>query len=116
MNISVINSGTQYGANEEIRSGDDNTIKIKQVAECEIECNTNFDKKQLDKSINKLNNFLKDEKTHAEYSVHDKLNAIMIKIVNDETKEVIMELPPQKILDMVAKMCELVGIGIDKKA
>jgi len=48
--------------------------------------------------------------------VHDKLNQIMIKIVDNKTKDVLLEVPPKKILDMVAKMCEMVGILVDKKA
>jgi flagellar protein FlaG len=40
----------------------------------------------------------------------------MIKIIDDKTGEVIQEVPPKKILDMVAKMLEIVGVLIDKKA
>lgn len=72
-------------------------------------------KKDLDKAVGKLNKFLEDEQVHAEYSVHKELNAIMIKIVDDVTKEVIMEIPPKKILDMIASMCKQVGLT-DKKA
>jgi len=72
--------------------------------------------KEIDKAIDKLNKFLEDKKTHAEYSVHDKLNDIMIKIVDDKTGDVIQELPPKKVLDMVARMCELVGLIVDDKA
>ena len=36
------------------------------------------------------------------------------KIINDATKEVIMELPPEKILDLISKMCELNGVIVDK--
>ena len=39
----------------------------------------------------------------------------MIKIVDDDTGDVIAEIPPKKILDTVAKMCELIGVLIDKK-
>lgn len=74
------------------------------------------DEKAVKKAVDKLNKFLEDDKTHAEYEVHDKLKDIMIKIVDDKTGEVIQEIPPKKILDMVAKMCEMVGIIFDKKA
>lgn len=74
-----------------------------------------IDKKNLDKSLNKLNRFLEDESAHAEYSVHEDLGTVMIKIVDDKTKEVILEVPPKKILDMVASMCKQFGL-IDKKA
>jgi flagellar protein FlaG len=75
-----------------------------------------LNKNDLKKAVKKLNNFLVDESSHAEYSVHDKFNTIIIKIVDDKTKKVIMELPSEKILDMVAKMCELVGVVFDKRA
>ena len=77
---------------------------------------TEIKEKDINKDIDKLNKFLEDKGTHAEYQVHDKLKDVMIKIVDDKTGEVIQELPPKKILDMVAKMCELVGIIIDNKA
>ncbi len=72
--------------------------------------------KDVEKSVEKLNKFLEDEQVHVEYEVHDKFNQLMIKIIDDNTKEVIQELPPRKIIDMVAKMCEMVGILMDKKA
>ena len=75
-----------------------------------------YREEDIAKAVDKLNKFLKDENTYAEYSVHEKLGDIMIKIINQDTKEVIMECPPKKILDLVAKMVELVGVAIDKKA
>lgn len=75
----------------------------------------NASKEELDKALKKLNNFLEDEPVHAEYSVHKDLKVVMIKIVDDNTKDVIMEIPSEKILDMIASMCKQVGL-IDKKA
>ena len=78
--------------------------------------NTNTDKQNLDNAITKLNKLMEGDNTHAEYSVHKQLGTIMIKIVDDKTKKVILELPePEKFLDMVAGMCQQAGL-IDKKA
>lgn len=75
-----------------------------------------YTKEELDDALKKVNNFLKDEKTHAEYSIHKDLGTIMIKIVDDEDEDkVIMEIPPEKILDMIASMCKQFGL-LDKKA
>lgn len=70
----------------------------------------------IKKAVEKLNKFLEDNDTYVEYSVHEKFKDVMIKIIDKNTKEVIREVPPKKILDMVARMCELVGVLIDKKA
>lgn len=80
------------------------------------EKNQNYKLEDVHKAVDKLNKFMEDEDIHAEYKVHDKLNQIMIKIIDNKTKEVLLEVPPKKILDMVAKMCEMVGILVDKKA
>ncbi len=75
-----------------------------------------YKEEDIKKAVEKLNKFLEDNGTYVEYSVHEKFKDVMIKIIDKNTKEVIREVPPKKILDMVAKMCELVGILIDKKA
>lgn len=75
-----------------------------------------YTEKDIRKAVDKLNHFLEDENTHAEYEVHEKLNTLMIKIINNDSNEVIMEVPSEKILDMVAKLCELVGVVLDEKA
>lgn len=72
---------------------------------------------QLKKSVDKLNKFIDDEGAYAEVSFHDKFkHDMMVKIIDKKTKEVIMEVPPKKILDMVARMCEIAGVVFDKKA
>ena len=75
-----------------------------------------YTKENLNKAIKKLNGFLKDDNAYAEYNVHEKFGDIMIKIVDKDTKEVLVEVPPKKILDMIAKLCEISGVVFDKKA
>lgn len=50
-----------------------------------------------------------------EFSIHEKTKQIMVKIIDSSTKEVVREIPPEKILDMVAYMCEAAGLFIDEK-
>lgn len=77
--------------------------------------NKQYDKKDIDNALNKLNNFLKDDKTHAEYTYNKEMKTMMVKIIDENTKEVVLEIPPKKILDMVASMMRQVGL-LDKKA
>ncbi|GFZ30985.1 flagellar protein FlaG [Clostridium zeae] len=82
-----------------------------------IDTKDKSDEREIKKAVDKLNKFLEGDNAHAVYEMHDKFkNDLMIKIVDDKTKEVLMEVPPKKILDMVAKLCELVGVVFDKKA
>ncbi|MCK9444123.1 MAG: flagellar protein FlaG [Tissierellaceae bacterium] len=50
-----------------------------------------------------------------EFSIHDATRQIMVKIIDVNTDEVIRELPPEKILDMVAALWEVAGIIVDRK-
>jgi len=53
--------------------------------------------------------------SEAVFGVHDGTNRITIKIVDKDSKEVIKELPPEKTLDMIAKVWELAGMMVDEK-
>lgn len=76
----------------------------------------NLDQNDAKKVVEELNKYIEEKDTYAEYKVHDELGSIMIKIHDRETNEVIAEYPSEKILDMVANMCERAGIFMDKKA
>ena len=69
---------------------------------------------QIKKAVEKLN---KSMMSHSEavFGIHEATNRVTIKIVDKDTKEVIKELPPEKTLDMIAKVWELAGILVDEK-
>lgn len=68
---------------------------------------------QIRKAVESLNR--KMSNSEAIFGIHDATNRVTIKIVDKVTKEVIKELPPEKTLDMIAKVWELAGILIDEK-
>lgn len=72
--------------------------------------------KEVKNAVSKINKLLEGEGTHLQYEKHDVINQMIIKVIDNNTNEVIKEIPSKKILDMVAKMCELAGILVDKKA
>ena len=73
--------------------------------------------KNVKNAVDKINKFLQGEDTSLKYEQHDKFkNAFVIKIIDNKTKQVIREIPPKKILDMVAEMCKLAGVIFDEKA
>ena len=51
----------------------------------------------------------------AVFGIHEGTNRVTIKIVDKETKKTIKELPPEKTLDMIAKVWEMAGILVDEK-
>ncbi len=53
--------------------------------------------------------------SEAVFGVHESTNRVTIKIVDKKTKEVLKEYPPEKTLDMIAKVWELAGLLVDEK-
>lgn len=70
---------------------------------------------ELIRSIDKAVKALQGPETTVEISVHEKTNAIMIKVLNKDTGDLIREIPPEKTLEIVAKMMEFAGLIIDER-
>lgn len=49
------------------------------------------------------------------FGIHEATNRMTIKIVDKDSREVIKEYPPEKTLDMIAKVWELAGLLVDEK-
>ena len=110
-------------AAEQTVSFDPTTAKIKEVDEKngqgtgtnnqgtpEQQTPTN---EQIRKAVEQLNKNM----SHSEaiFGIHEATNRVTIKIVDKDTHKVIKELPPEKTLDMIAKVWELAGILVDEK-
>lgn len=68
---------------------------------------------QIKKAVEDINR--KANNSEAIFGIHEKTNRLTIKIVDKDTKEVIKELPPEKTLDMIAKVWEMAGLMVDEK-
>jgi flagellar protein FlaG len=109
-----------------IKSESSSGVQVQQVSSDSIEVSIkkydsgssgqNVSEKDVQKAVNKLNTLFEDKQTHAEYEVYGKFKDITIRIVDDNTKQVIQEIPPKKIIDMIDKLCELAGVLVDERA
>lgn len=70
---------------------------------------------QIKSAISQANGKLKAHRTRCEFSYHEETKRVSIKVVDNETQEVIREIPPEETLDMVQRMWELAGMIVDEK-
>ena len=68
---------------------------------------------QIKKAIDDINK--KAMNSEAIFGIHEATNRVTIKIVDKDTKKVIKELPPEKTLDMIAKVWEMAGLMVAEK-
>ena len=70
---------------------------------------------ELIKAIDNASKALEPEYISLEYSRHEGTGTMMLKVLNRDTHEIIREIPPEKILDIVAAIWDMAGIIVDKK-
>ena len=70
-------------------------------------------KSSMEAAISLLNSQI--AKTHCAYSYDEGTKRVSIKIYDDETDELIREVPPEKSLEALKKMWEIAGIIVDEK-
>lgn len=68
---------------------------------------------QIKKAVDEVNK--KAVNSEAIFGIHEATNRVTIKIIDKDTKKVLKEIPPEKTLDMIAKVWELAGLMVDEK-
>lgn len=66
-------------------------------------------------TVDDVNKRIASQGAQVEFSYHEKTGRYSFKVLDKETGKVIREVPPQKSLDMVAKMFEMAGLIVDEK-
>lgn len=71
--------------------------------------------KALEKTLEEVNKKLKPAKKRAEFSYYEPTNSVSIKILDEETNEVIREVPSEDRLKLAEKMMKMAGLILDEK-
>lgn len=69
---------------------------------------------EVNQAVEQLNKTMKAYYTELHFEIHEKSGEIMVKVINKEDDTVIREIPPEKILNMVAYFKKMLGIVIDE--
>ena len=67
----------------------------------------------MEDAVSRANNAL--SKTHCEFSYNDAVNRVSITVIDDNTGDVVREIPPEESLKMLEKMWEITGLMVDEK-
>ena len=75
-----------------------------------------FGKEQIQQAVGKMNKTMETYNTELRFKFHEKSGEYIVKIIDPRDNSVIKEIPPEKILDMVAYFKKLTGLVVDKFA
>ena len=73
------------------------------------------EKSILKNKTDKLNQVMDLFNYSIQFSIDDESNRTVIKVVNSETDEVIRQIPPKGILQLMRRLDQMVGVIIDEK-
>lgn len=96
----------------------ENTSKEMDISTQNQDANRQLNEEEIIQAIEKANKGVKTYDRRLKFSIHERTKEIMVKVIDTsgDKEKVIREIPPEKVLDMVAKMWEMAGILVDEKA
>ena len=77
---------------------------------------TDKEKKAVVDTVESLNQFMDLMTADIRFSIHQKTNRLMVRLVSEKDQKVLREYPSKEFLDMIANIREFVGVLTDKKA
>ncbi len=75
-----------------------------------------FSLDELDLAVETVNQTVDAVDRALEFAVHQDTNRIMVRVVDRTNDKVIREVPPEKVLDLMAELRKLVGLLVDENA
>ncbi|PUU86919.1 MULTISPECIES: flagellar protein FlaG [Halanaerobium] len=103
-------SNQSTGVNSNNSNSDNKTQSLQE--------NKEFTEKELaeevKKSVKDVNEIVEKVKEGLSFQIHEKTETMMVQVVDLKTKEVIKEMPPKEMLDLKARIHDMVGILIDE--
>lgn len=72
-------------------------------------------REEVEKAVDKMNRMMGLVDKRLKFEMHEKSHRIIVKIINNQSGEVINEIPAKKVLDMIASFTTPTGLAVDKK-
>lgn len=72
-------------------------------------------REEVEKALDKLNRLMGLIEKRLQFSIHEKSQRVMVKVIDAQTGEVLNEIPAKKVLDMLNSITDIVGVLVDKK-
>src|SRR5699024_12309199 len=70
--------------------------------------------KEVETIVEQMNGLMEHTRKNVKFMFHEDLEKYYVTIVNQQTDEVIKEIPPKKMIEMYAEMAEMMGVVRDE--
>ncbi len=120
LSLSRINQmeAANAAAKLEVTSNDSNKkfdgIETQQIANFNLE--REYWRKHFDELLEKLNLITRISRIEFRREVHKGTGQIMVSIFDSETGDLLRQIPPERVLDMLTEMMKYLGLKVDLEA
>lgn len=104
---------TSYEGSNSVKIQEHKPNNLEQQSENKTE--DSMKEKDMENVINDINTVLGNTHTSLKYVYHEKLKSYYVTLIDNETKEMVREIPPKKLLDIYASMKDYLGLFVDSK-
>ncbi len=70
---------------------------------------------ELTRALEGMNAFVGASNSHIQFALHQEAQRMMVEVINNDTQEVIKTIPAKELLDLAAKIGEMVGMLLDRR-
>ena len=109
------NNSSENIRTEKIKSNNKKTNRQATSLQEKKEYNQQELEDEVRESVKDVNEIVDQVKEGLSFQIHEDTAELMVQIIDVNTDEVIKELPPEEMLDLKARIHEMVGILIDEK-
>ena len=74
-----------------------------------------IDRATAEKIAEAIKHFVSSMDVKLNFQIHDDTGTIMVRVINEETGEVVREIPPSQILDLAARIDKMIGALFDAR-
>ncbi|MCU0848803.1 MAG: flagellar protein FlaG [Spirochaetes bacterium] len=72
-------------------------------------------KDEVYEAVDKLNQAVKGLNERLSFDYHEKINRVVVRVINSETNEVLKEIPPREVVRLLERLREYLGVFVDEQ-
>jgi len=73
-------------------------------------------REEAEQAVERMNRLIGLVNKRMKFEIHEQSNRVMVKIIDEASGEVLSEIPPKKMLDMLSSLSDFIGLLVDEKA
>ncbi len=117
----VLTKVVDMAARREVRDTQRSTIDMnlhlrRQALDSRQDSSIPQDAPAYDEAISRINATMLALNIGLRFEKHESSGEFIVRVINEESEEVIREIPPERTLDMLAHLQRLIGIIVDERA